>query len=106
MRAEAALPVAAEHVGAGCRPERSRLCEVAAEGVPAQAGVFGAQGREPGAGQPTALVAPFGVGLLDPSQSAAAARLVVDGEHRLVVEVGGTLAPAGPLRRGRVPPAE
>jgi hypothetical protein len=104
VRAEFVLFVAAGYAGADGGPERSRVGEVAAERVPAEAGVLGAQCGQAGAGQAAPLVVGFGVGLLDPAEPAAAAGLVVDGEHGLAVEVGGALPPAGPLAGHRVLP--
>jgi hypothetical protein len=62
---------------------------MAAEGVPGQTWVFGAQLAQRGAGQPAPLVFGQGVGLFHPRQAAAAADAVVDGEGLGgVVEVG------------------
>lgn len=58
---------------------------MAAQGVPGQAGILGPQGGEAGAGQPAPKVMLQGVRLFHSAQPAAAADLVVDGEHLLAV---------------------
>src|SRR5258708_4264814 len=66
--AEVPLVVAAGDVGADGGPERAGFPEVAAEGVPRQAGVFSSQRGQAGRGQAAALEARLGEGLFDPSE--------------------------------------
>jgi len=104
MRTGLALLIAAGYARADSNPEGLRVGKMTAESVPAQTGMFGAEGRQPGTGKATSLVVRIGVRLFDPAKSATAADLVVDGEHELAVKVRGALAPTDPLTRDRVLP--
>jgi hypothetical protein len=97
MRADLVLLIAAGYAHANGSPESSRVGEVTAESVPAQAGMFGAECGQAGTGKATPLVVRFGVRLFDPAKSATAADLVVDGKHGLAIKVRGPLAPTDPL---------
>lgn len=65
--ANSALAIAARHISANGVPERRGAVDVAAEGVPGEAGILGAQGRQTRGGQAAPLVDGLGVGLLHPA---------------------------------------
>jgi hypothetical protein len=102
--ADIALLVAALDASTNCGPERPRIREVSAEGVPGEARVLGAQRGQARSCQSASLILGRRVGLLHPTQPAATADLVVHGEGALAAQVGSALTPADALTRDGVLP--
>jgi hypothetical protein len=93
MATHTQLGVATADVRSGRRPERFRVTEVPAKGVPFQPRVLAPQGCQARLGEPASLVLGNGVRFLNPAQAAGNAELIVNGKYLRIAKVCRPFAP-------------